>query len=108
MQFLVFTFFYLGDILNNQMPNKENIDNRLSRGIGIVTQIMTILEKVSLGEYFFEMAILLRESLLLSSMLSSAEIWYNLKPKEVKALENVDLQLLSNICQQKSSTPQEG
>ena len=77
---------YVGDIVSNTMSNKENIENRVSRGIGIVTQIMTILDNVSLGEHYFEMAVLLRESLLINSMLSSGEIWYNLKTKEIKDL----------------------
>ena len=69
---------YLGDIIASNGSSTENIKARISRGNGAISKIRNILDSVSLGEHYFKIALLLRESLLLSSMLSSSESWYGL------------------------------
>ena len=74
----------------------------------MVTQIENILETVSLGEHYFDIALLLRESLLINSMLSSVEIMYGLKASYYQDLESVDKLLLRKvILKTKVSTPYE-
>ena len=67
---------YLGDIISEDGKNSKNVKHRISKGIGIISQILNILENVTLGEHFFSTAILLRESLFLNSILTNSEIWY--------------------------------
>ena len=52
----VFSDTYLGDIISSDGKNKLNIENRVSKGLGIVSQIMDILKTVSFGKHFFEIA----------------------------------------------------
>ena len=73
-----------------------------------MTQIISILESVSLGYHYFPIAMLLRESLLINSMLSSVEVWYSLKYKDICELTSVDKILLSNLLTGKKSNPEEG
>ena len=40
---------YLGDIISSDGKNSKNLEHRISKGIGIISQIMHILESVSLG-----------------------------------------------------------
>ena len=54
---------YLGDIIMSNGSNELNIQARASKGQGKVTDIMNILEKVTLGSHFFKVAKLLRESI---------------------------------------------
>ena len=68
---------------------------------------MNMLEFVNLGEFYFETAILLRESILINGMLTNSEIWYSLKKEEIKELENVDMTLLKKIFKVPFSTPSE-
>ena len=68
---------------------------------------MNILSKVTLGQHYFEIAVLLRESLFLNSVLSSSEIWYNMSKQEMKDLENLDLSLLRKIMNAPISVPAE-
>ena len=68
---------YLGDILQRNGKNDKNIKERVHRGTSAVTQIMMILEELCLGDYHFESANILRNSLLLNSLLSNGEAWYN-------------------------------
>ena len=47
-----------------------------------------------LGEDYFRIAILLWESLFLSSIITNSDIWYGLRKEEVQQLEDLDLILL--------------
>ena len=68
---------------------------------------MQLLDDLCLGKYYFEAACLLRNSLLLSSLLSNSESWYDLTTKDVQNLESIDEQLLRKIFSAPCSTPKE-
>ena len=67
---------YLGDVITNTGKLDENIQFRVAKGNGTTNTIISLLEVVSFGEYYFEMAILFRNSMLISSLLSSSEVLY--------------------------------
>lgn len=64
-----------------------------------------MLEDLTLGDYYFEGAMILRASLFLSSLISNSESWVNLSKKNVTDLEKVDEQLLRKILSAHSKTP---
>ena len=98
---------YLGDILSDDGRNMKNILARAAKGTGIVSQIMCILEEIFFGKYYFEVAVVLRNSLLLSSVLVNSEAWYNLKKEEIEKLEQVDEMLLRKVLECPGTTPKE-
>ena len=98
---------YLGDIISHDGKNMKNVMARVSRGTGITNQIMSILEEICFGRYHFEVAVLLRNSLFLSSVLTNSEAWYNLKQEEINKLEQADEILLRKILECPASTPKE-
>ena len=85
---------YLGDLISHDGKNTKNIQARRAKGTGIVDQILTRLESTVFGPYFFEVAITLRNSLLINGILTNAEAWYGLKTEEVEQLEQIDEMLL--------------
>ena len=85
--------------------NKETIANRVSRGNGIIADIRQILDNVSLGNNYFEIAFLLRESLFLNSILSSCESWYGLTKGEITILSRLDYSLLRYIFKTPKTVP---
>ena len=91
---------YLGDILSSDGKNDFNIKERIKRGLGAVTNICQTLKDLCLGRYFYEAAMILRDSLLLSTLLSNSEAWVNLSKKNIEDLESVDEQFLRNIFQE--------
>ena len=97
----------LGDILSSDGKNTANIKNRVSKGLGIVNQILTLLEAANFGYHYFEIAILMRESMLVNGILTNSEIWYNLLKAEIKELEEVDKLFLRKILTVPRSTPGE-
>ena len=64
---------YLGDIISNDGKNSKNIKSRVAKGLGIITQISSLLESVYVGEHFFSIAMLHRESMFLNGILTNIE-----------------------------------
>ena len=96
---------YLRDIISRDGKNRLNIENRVAKGLGIVSQIMDLLKAVSFGVHYFEMAATLRQSLLLSGILTNCEVWYGLSKNDISQLEEVDKLLLRQIFNVASSCP---
>ena len=96
---------YLGDVIASDGTNTLNIRKRISKGNGVISKIVNILESVSLGEHYFKIALLLRESLLLNAILSSSESWYGLTQSEIEELESVDINLLRRIFEVPHTVP---
>ena len=44
---------YLGDIISSDGKNSKNILARSNRGTGVVNQIVSMLEDICFGKYFF-------------------------------------------------------
>ena len=98
---------YLGDILSFDGKNDMNIQNRVAKGIGNVTKVINMLEKVTLGSHYLETAMLLRNSIVISALLTNAESWHGLTIQQVNKLESVDKLLLRKILKTPVSTPSE-
>ena len=79
----------------------------MNKGLGNVTRIMNILDKVTLGSHYFKTAMLLRESILISALLTNAESWHGLNKTHVNQLESIDKLLLRKILKSPISTPTE-
>ena len=96
---------YVGDLVSKDGKNTKNIKKRASRGIGTISNIMNTLKEVSLGQYHFEIATLLRESIFLSSVLLNSETWLNLTKSNIEELEKIDETLLRRILNAGSKCP---
>ena len=66
-----------------------------------------MLEGIPFGKFHFEAGVIMRNSLLVSSMLFNCEAWYNITSAEMNLLETVDLMLLRGILKAPKSTPKE-
>ena len=98
---------YLGDILQDNGKNTINIEERVKRGFGAVTQICQLLDDLCLGSFHFECAKVFRDSLLLSTLLSNSDAWYNVTDKEMSSLESVDEMFLRKVLSAHSRTAKE-
>ena len=98
---------YLGDIISSDGKNKKNVEKRISKGLGIITQIMNLLEIISFGSHYIEIALLLRESMFINGILFNAEVWYGFTSTEIGEFEKLDRLSLRRILGAPVSTPQE-
>ena len=104
----VFSDVYLGDEISADGTNTLNIKRRVSKGEGIICQLMTLLEKTSIGKHYFRIALLLRDSIFLNSILTNSEIWYGVSKSDIEQLEALDKTLLRRIFRVPDSTPISG
>ena len=65
----------------------------------MINQISQILESTYFSKYFYEVALVLRESLFLSSMLLNSEAWVNYSESDVRILEQCDDMLITKILE---------
>ena len=98
---------YLGDVISSDGKNRKNVEKRISKGIGIITQILNLLEIVSFGKHYVEIALLLRESMFINGVLFNAEVWYGLTKSEISEFEDLDRLLLRKILNVPVSSPKE-
>ena len=64
---------YLGDIFSDDMKNIQNIREKTNRAVGIVNKITTCLGERPYGKYTLSAALLMRESMLLGTLLNNSE-----------------------------------
>ena len=88
---------YLGEIICSSGTNDKNIANKANKGVGAVSQIFSSLNQISLGHYFYEIALTMRDTILVSKMVSSSEIWYHISKQEYQKLESVDEMFLRRL-----------
>ena len=69
---------YLGDLVSKELTNKQNIENRQSKAMGIISQIMSLLSEICLGKHYYEIAMLLRETMFVNGILTNIEVCYGL------------------------------
>ena len=88
---------YLGDVISADGTNTKNVISRQNKSYGINKQIGSMLREVCYGPYFFEVAMIYRESLLLSSILTNSEAWYKVTKQDIDTLEKCDESLLRMV-----------
>ena len=81
---------YLGDILNASGTIDDTIKDRGDKSIGKTNQVLSILSGVSLGMFYMDIALVLRESIFLNGILTNSETWYNITEENYKVLEDKD------------------
>jgi hypothetical protein len=72
--------------------------------MGQMNTVMNLLKTVSFESIYFDIVVTLREPHLINGMLSSTDILYGLKNKEVEQFEEVDKMLIINILNAPSSS----
>ena len=96
---------YLGDIVSGDSKNTSNIKNRVAKGTGIINNIFNILDNVSFGQYYFKIALILREAMLVNAVLYNCSVWYNLSKKDLKELDDLDKLFFSRLFQVPRQSP---
>ena len=88
---------YLGDILSASGSVDATIEKRRQKGIGICSQISGMINGLSLGHYYFKIAFLFRETMLLNGMLTNLEVWHPVSSSQIEILEKIDTNFLKKV-----------
>ena len=94
-------------MISSSAKSKPNITSRREKGFGIVSEILSILSEVPLGKYKIQIALILRQAMLINGILHNSEAWSDIKLEDIKMLEDVDEYLLRSIFKAHSKTPLE-
>ena len=98
---------YLGSIITDTGKQKENIEERKNKGMGLQNHILSIPKEVSFGMYAFETALILRTSLLINGILFNLEASNRILKEDIKNLEDTEHALFRSPFQAPASTPLE-
>ena len=96
---------YIGDIVSCDGKHNKNIASLRSKGIGMCNEIVLILDSLCLGPFFFQVSLMLRQTMLISVLLFNSETWLRLTKDNIKKLESVDEMLLHKLLATPMSTP---
>ena len=65
------------------------------------------MDNVSFGPHMFDIAVLLRESMLINGTMTNAEVWYNVTKSEIEEFENLDRLFFRRLLEVPATTPSE-
>ena len=98
---------YLEDTINSTGSQRSTVQGRKQKGFGMVSQIVAIVKKVPLGRWRMKSSMLLRNSMLINSMLFNSEAWHGIVKDDEQVLSRVDESLLRALLSAHSKTPKE-
>ena len=96
---------YVGDILTGNGKHTKNIDARRSKGMGIISEIISTLDGLCLGPHHFTTALMMRHTMLLKVLLFNSEAWLRITKKDLEKLEGIDRVFMRRIFQVPNSVP---
>ena len=98
---------YLGDVIDKSGTIQATIDQRKAKGDGIVAEIISIINEIPLGEHKVQVALKLRDAMLINGILYNSEAWHGVTSAQIAKLEAVDESLLRSILKAHSKTAKE-
>ena len=84
--------------------NNKNLKERENKGIGMVMQTLAILKETSLGHFYFDIGLLLRETNVINAIVYNSEVWVGLTKTNISLLENIDKLYLRKLLNAHSKT----
>ena len=81
---------YLGGTINSTGNQRATIQDRKQKGFGIVSQIVAIVKEAPQGKWRMKSGMLLRNSMLVNSMLFNSEAWHGIVKNDEQVLSRVD------------------
>ena len=90
--------------MNEDGSIDDTVKARKDKSIGRISQISSILGSISLGMFYMDISLILRESMLLNGILTNSEIWYNVTEEHLTLLESADNDLMRQIFKAHSKT----
>ena len=96
---------YLGEIISSDGTNAKNVSIRKGRGFGTAKEITRMLDNMYLGPVMFRKAVVLRDSMLVGTLLTCSEAWYGVSDTELEQLEQVDKALRTGLLEVSRTVP---
>ena len=88
---------YLGEVIHENGKQHATIVERLSKGYGILSNILALTDHIPLGYRRVQIGLELRQAWLINGLLYNSEIWQQLIEKDKSDLNKIDYILLRLI-----------
>ena len=98
---------YLGDIVNKDGKQHATVVERISKGYGIVANILALINDIPLGHRRVEIGLELRQAWLVNGILYNSEVWQEITESDKFNLNKMDHILLRSIIGAHSKVPVE-
>ena len=96
---------YLGFVISSKGDNLENIQEIEKKSFGVIRTIITKLEKLKLGRYYYECSKIFMNVILRGSILYAGECYYNLSEYQLRRIERIEEKFLRKIFKTTRSCP---
>ena len=96
---------YLGFVISNQGDNMANIREVQKKFIGVIRKIMNKLKSLNLRNYYFECAMILKNSILRGTILYASDMYYKLKESEMRQIERIEEEYLRKVMRTTRGCP---
>ena len=96
---------YLGVYISTNGKNKATVEDKIKKAIWTIEKINNKLDLMKLGKYYFQTALFLRQSVLLSSLLYGTEVLFGLDESDLNKLESKDRDYIRRIGRLERSAP---
>ena len=96
---------YLGFIISSRGNNMANIRNIKNKSIGVIRKFLSKLGSLNLNQYYFECGKILMNSILRGTILYAADMYYDLKEKELRQIERIEENFLRKLLKTTKGCP---
>ena len=98
---------YLGDIINESGRAKSTINQRITRGYAIVSQIFALLGDLHIGNLRVQIGLALRHAWLINGFLFNSEAWHGITKEQISQFVEIDKYLLRGLVGAHAKVPLE-
>ena len=99
------SFKYMGTFVQSNAGNDDTISYKIKNAYGTINKIKTKVQSLNVGRFRFEMISILRDSVLMGSMLYGIEVLSNWKKEDTRKLERMDALFLNKSLDLDCHTP---
>ena len=75
--------------------------------MGLISSVISFINEISLGQHYFKIGLLFKETNIVNGILTCAEVWNNVTMKQIEKLENVDESYLRKLLSAPATTTKE-
>jgi hypothetical protein len=91
-------------MINEKGNNKDLVKDRVNKGKSVMANCLALCNEITMGIHYVEVAVLLYNTVFLSTIIFNSQAWTNLTKEDEKELQTLQLSYLKRILRSPQST----